>query len=84
MADEHHVVVEVEGVELGELTGAGEDLHDHHAHGHLDVALHGAGDALHDEHRERGDEHGVEDAGLALREAVVVADKNDTPISAKK
>ena len=72
MADDADVLVEVDGVQLGELAGAGDGLENGHGHGHLDVALHGAGHALFDEHGEGGDEHGVQHTGLALGEAVVV------------
>ena len=72
VADDADVLVEVNGVHLGELACSGDGLEDGHCHSYLDIALYCACSSLLDQHGESRNQHTVELAGYALRESVVV------------
>ena len=72
MADDADVLVEIDGIHLGELAGSGDGLEDGHGHRDLDIALNCTSGALLDQHGEGRDQHAVELAGYALGKSVVV------------
>ncbi len=49
VAQEHDVVVEIHGVELGEAAAAAEEVHDFHGDDVFDLAFARHGDAVHGE-----------------------------------
>ena len=81
VADDADVLLEVDGVHLGQLAHARNGFQNAHSHCYLDIALHRTGHPLLDEHGESGDEHAVQHPGLALGKAVIMGgDKGDVLI----
>ena len=72
MSNDRDIIVEIDRIHLGQLSGTGNGLQNTHGHRHLDVSLYRASGSLLNQHGEGRNQHAVQDACLALRKSIVM------------
>ena len=72
VADDADVLIEINGVHLGQLSHTGNGLQNGHCHGNFHVTFYRTCGALLDQHGKCGDQHGIQFSGYALCLAGIV------------
>ena len=66
MTDDADILVEINGVHLGQLSHTGDRLQNGHCHGNFHITFYGTCGTLLDQHGKCRDQHGIQFTGYSL------------------